>query len=120
MKINRKILLPLLIAALLVLAVGAAVLVNAQDSQPGPDTGEADEVGGESESQALPADVTLTQDEAIAIAEAERGSTAAAVELEGEGGHALYSIELEDGSEVEVDANTGDILQVEGAGSDGD
>ena len=120
MKIHRKILLSLLIAALLVMGVGAAVLVNAQDSQPGPDTGETEEEGGETESPASPSDAALTQDEAIAIAEAETGSTAAFVELENEGGSVIYSIELEDGSEVEVDANTGDILQVEGAGTDSD
>ena len=114
MKINRKGLL--LLVALIVLTISAAALVAAQGSPPAPDT----EEGSETESQVSASDVALTQEEAIAIAEAETGSTAAFVELERENSTALYSIELKDGSEVEVDANTGDILQVEGAGGGGD
>lgn len=114
MKNNRKTLL--LIGALLILTITAGVLFAAQTTPNTPDDDEA----GEVESQASASDATLSQDEAIAIAEAETGSTAAFVELERENGTVLYSVELEDGSEVEIDANTGDILEVEGAGADGD
>lgn len=120
MRINRKILLPLLIAALLILGISFAALVTAQDAPSAPDTAETEDEAGEAEDPASASDATLTQDEAIAIAEAETGSTAAFVELENEGGTVLYSVELADGSELEIDANTGDILQVEGAGADDD
>jgi len=116
MKINRKVLLTLFIVTLVILGIGAAALVAAQGSQPDTDT----EDDNETESVAAPSDTTLTQEEAIAIAEAETGSTTAFVELEKEGGFVIYSIELEDGSEVEIDANTGDILEVEGAGANDD
>lgn len=118
MRINRKILLPLLIVALLVLGIVGAVLVYA--SQPAPDTVEAEDDEGEVESQASASEATLTRDEAIAIAEAETGSTAAFVELENENNTLVYSVELEDGSEIEIDASTGDILEIEGAGADSD
>jgi uncharacterized membrane protein YkoI len=114
MKVNRKVLLALV--ALVVLSIFAGVLVAAQAPQPVPDT----EEDGEEESLASPSQAALTQDEAVAIAEEYAGSTAASVELEHEGGAVVYSVELEDGSEVEVDGNTGDILEVEGAGGDDD
>jgi uncharacterized membrane protein YkoI len=114
MKINRKFLLAL--GGLIVLGIFAAALVAAQGSQPAPDT----EEDGEEESLTSPSEAALSQDEAVAIAEQYTGSTAAFVELENEGGTVVYSVELEDGSEVEVDGNTGDILEVEGAGADDD
>ncbi len=114
MKINRKTLL--LVGALIILIVTAGILLAAQTLPPTPD----DEEAGEVESQASASDAALSQDEAIAIAEDYTGSTAAYVELERENGTVVYSIELEDGSEVEVDGNTGDILEVEGVGADDD
>lgn len=121
MRINRKTLLILGVVAILIVGVGGLVLaaqsngliLNQNDDDNGSEI-------GENEGSATAADATLTQDEAIAIAEAERNSTATAIELEREHGKVIYSIELADGSEVEVDANTGDILQIEGAGSDSD
>ncbi len=120
MNINRRILLPLFLIALIVLGIIGAVLVSAQDSRPAPDAAETETNDGEADSPASPSEAALTQDQAVAIAEAYTGSTMAFVELENEGGVLKYSVELEDGSEVEVDANTGGILQVEGAGSAGD
>ncbi len=112
MTLNRKVLLALV--ALVIVSIFAGVLVAAQGSPPAPDT----EADGEEESLASPSEAALTQDEAVAIAEEYTGSTAAFVELEHEGGTVVYSVGLEDGSEVEVDGNTGDILEVEGADDD--
>lgn len=114
MKINRKTLL--LVVALAILTVTTGVLFAAQTTPNTPDTEEE----GEVESPASASDAALTEDEAVAIAEAHTGSTAAFVELERENGMVVYSIELEDGSEVEIDASNGDIVEEEGAGADDD
>ena len=119
MRINRKTGL-LLLAALLLLGISAAALTFAQDAGSAPDSGETEVNEGGSEGAVSASAVKLTEAEAIAIAEAKAHSTYTAVELESEDGVALYSIELKDDSEVEVDANTGVILQVEVPGSDGD
>jgi uncharacterized membrane protein YkoI len=120
MRINQKNLPLVLLVILLALGIIGAVWVSAQDTPAAPDATETEDDGNEFESPGSPADTALTQDDAIAIAESHSGSAAAFVELENEGGILVYSIELEDGSEVEVDANTGDILEVEGPGSDDD
>jgi uncharacterized membrane protein YkoI len=57
---------------------------------------------------------SLTREDAIGIAEGEYpGETAHEVELEVEAGIAVYSVELSNGMELEIDANTGEILQTE-------
>lgn len=56
----------------------------------------------------------LSREDAIGIAEGEYpGETAHEVELEVEAGVAVYSVELSNGMELEIDANTGEILQTE-------
>jgi len=119
MKINRWIALAL-IALLVVAAMGAITYTTfAQGSgDDGDDASESQDGGA-----ALQGQATLTQEEAEAIALAEYpGAKVRATELEMEGGVLLYSVELDNGAEVELDANTGDILPVEsetGAESDG-
>lgn len=122
MRINRKTGLALLLAVLMVLGISAVALAFAQNSGTVPDNGDTEisDDGAESEGFISPSAVKLTEADAIAIAETKSGSTYTAVELEQEGGVASYSIELKNGSEIEVDANTGSILQVEGAGSSDD
>jgi uncharacterized membrane protein YkoI len=120
MHINCKVLLPLILVALLLLGISAVALAGTQNLQSAPETAEIESNDGESESPASASEVKLTQDEAVAIAEAQVGSTAVYVELERENGVAKYSVELKNGAEVEVDAYTGAILETEGAGGDGD
>lgn len=118
MQINRKSLLIVMLIGLLVLAVGGTVLVAAQTELPATEV-EADHDGDSVETPASAVDALLTEAEVMAIAQAERGSTVVASELEREGGVVIYSIELADGSEVEIDANTGAILQTEFPGVGG-
>lgn len=122
MRINQKIsLVVVLLAILVVTAVGGA-LVAAQDttSPAGATIIQSSDDEGEKQTSASTSEAVLTEAEAVTIAEAERDSTATFVELEREGGIVVYSIELDDGSEVEVDATTGDILEIESAGSNDD
>ena len=88
------------------------------DSLSGDGDGEADD--GENESRLSPSEVTLSEAEAISIAESETGSSAGKVELERERRRAVYSIEMADGSEVELDADIGKIIEIEAPGSDND
>ena len=60
------------------------------------------------------AQAQLSEDEAAQIAMAEfPGSSANEVELEEEDGLAIYEVTLSNGYEVEVDGNTGDIVETE-------
>lgn len=56
----------------------------------------------------------LTADEARTAAEAASpGATATDVELEREGSKDVYEVQLDNGMEVEIDAVTGEILEIE-------
>lgn len=119
MKINRWIALAL-IALLVVGAMGAITYTTfAQGSgTDGDDASESQDGGATLQDQAA-----ITQEDAEAIALAEYpGAKVTATELENEGGVLLYSVELNNGAEVEVDANTGAVLPAEsetGTESDG-
>lgn len=119
MKLNRWIALAA-IALLVVGALGAiAYIVFAQG--PGTDRDEASE--SQDNSAVLQDQAAITQEEAEAIALAQYpDAKVLATELENEGGTLLYSIELDNSAEVEVDATTGTILPAEtetGTESDG-
>ncbi len=118
MKINRWIALALI--AVLVVGVMAAVTYTTFAQGSGTDNDDASET--QDNSTALQGQAVITQEEAEAIALAEYpGANVAATELENEGGTLLYSIELDNGAEVELDANTGAILPTESeAGTDSD
>jgi len=122
MKINRLLALAL-IALLVVGAMGAvAYRTFAQTPPPEPEASEGSE-SSEGNGAALQGQAALTQEEAEAIALAQHpGATVVATELESEGGTLLYSVELDNGAEVELDANTGTVQPAEaetGAESDG-
>jgi uncharacterized membrane protein YkoI len=120
MRTNSKYLMITLLLILLVSAIGGAALVMAADATSLVPAFEEGEKEGEDERPASASEARLTEAEAIAIAEAARSSTARYVELEREGGIVVYSIELEDGSEVELNADTGDIVEIELPGQDDD
>jgi uncharacterized membrane protein YkoI len=64
----------------------------------------------------MAASVELTEDEAKAIAEEETGGIAQSVTLEKEGGKQVYEVQVKTDqghAEVEIDANTGEVLEVE-------
>ncbi len=69
---------------------------------------------------ALVAQATITPEEAQAAAETESGGVVVKVELDNENGFLVYSVEMEDGSDVKVDAGNGSILIVEPAGEAGE
>jgi uncharacterized membrane protein YkoI len=65
-------------------------------------------------------DPTITADEAkAAVLEAYPGTTATEVELEKEHGVLVYEVELNNGLEILVDADTGAVLGPEQEGADG-
>jgi uncharacterized membrane protein YkoI len=74
----------------------------------------------DAESAALASRATITAEEAQAAVEAETGGTVVKVELDNENGVLVYSVELEDGTDVKVDAGNGSILIVEPAGEAGE
>lgn len=119
MKINRWIAL----AAIALLVVGAlgAVVYSVYAQGPIADGEEASE--SQDNNPALQGQAGITREEAEAIALAQYpGAKVVATELEKEGGVLLYSIELDNGAEVEVDANHGAVLPAEGesGGESGD
>ncbi|MEO5886201.1 MAG: PepSY domain-containing protein [Anaerolineales bacterium] len=117
MKINKWIAL-VSVALLVVAAMGAITYTTFAQGFGGNDASESQDNSAVSQDQAA-----ITQEEAEAIALAQYpDAKVLATELENEGGTLLYSIELDNGAEVEVDANTGTVLPAEaetGAESDG-
>jgi len=64
-------------------------------------------------------DADLSRDEAIAIAVAEYpGTNAIEVELDDDDGRVVYEIELSNGFDIEVDGNSGQILEHDGPDND--
>lgn len=117
MKLNRWIAL-VLIAFLVMGAIGAAAYkVYAQGSVTwGKDVSQARD-----NNQALQGQDGITPEEAEAIALAQYpGTKVLATEVEHEGGIRLYETELDNGAEVEVDANAGTILPPEPENSPAD
>ncbi len=119
MKINRWI--ALVAIALLVVGALGAVVYSVYAQGPTADGEEASE--SEDNNPALQDQTGITREEAESIALAQYpGASVLATELEKEGGRLLYSIELDNGAEVEMDANDGTILPAEaetGAASGG-
>ena len=128
MKINKTIVIVVVLLGLLVGGLGAGVFLSqrplsvnaAPPAQEDSGTDEAGEVkddgdeAGEAEEAVSPDQANITADEAKAAAEAAySGSKAVAVELENENGKVSYEVELDNGLEVIVDAGNGDILGTE-------
>lgn len=110
MKINRWIALALI--ALLAVGAVAAVGYTAYAQGGGTDSDDASE--SEESGAALQGQTGITQEQAEAIAlKLHPGAKVTATELEREGGRLLYSIELDNGAEVELDANDGTVLPAE-------
>jgi uncharacterized membrane protein YkoI len=89
--------------------------VETEENGTGCDTEEANEQGeneaADGDNASVPADAAITADEAKAIAEkANPGTAAREVEFEREGGVDAWEVELDNGVEVRIDPNTGDIL----------
>jgi len=89
---------------------------EATEAEEGTEAEEADEAGDAEE--AIPADAaSITEDQAIAAASNKAGGTVKSVSLDDEDGTIVYEVDYDDGTEVAVDANTGDVLKVEAAGA---
>jgi uncharacterized membrane protein YkoI len=83
---------------------------NADDTGDVEDN-DADEPNEADEDDASPDQAGITPDEAKAAAEAANpGAKALDVDLENENGTILYEVELDNGLEVQVDANNSNIL----------
>jgi uncharacterized membrane protein YkoI len=129
MKINKTIVIAIVLFGLLISGLGTGVLLTqrplsvnaAPPAQEDNDTDEAGDVednggdeAGEPEEAVSPDQGSITADEAKAAAEAAySGAKAVAVELENENGQVIYEVELDNGLEVIVDAGNGDILGTE-------
>ena len=88
--------------------------VEATDVQGEDNHGKSDaDHEDEQEGAHLAAEAALSIEEAIAIASEEVEGRAGEVELEREGGRLLYEIEFDSGYEVELDASTGEVVEVE-------
>lgn len=85
-----------------------------------PDANEADE-GNETESadenMSAPAG-SITKDEAIAIAQAKADGAVLDVEVDKDGDTVVYEVELDSGTDVAVNAATGDVIRVEARDAD--
>jgi len=122
MKINKTIIIVMVLFGLLVGGLGAGVLLTQQPNvvnaappvqQEDTEGNEANE-GNETEEAVSPDQASITADQAKAAAEAAHsGSKAVAVELENETGKVTYEVELDNGLEVIVDAGNGDILNTQ-------
>jgi uncharacterized membrane protein YkoI len=97
-----------------------------EEVQCGPqDENEADETGGsevddgqeavdDTGDEAVPASTGITADQAQTIAEAANpGAATLAVEFDRENGQDIWEVELDNGQDVKVDANSGQILLTE-------
>jgi len=119
MKIYRWIAL----ATIVLLVVGAMGVITYTAFAQGSGTDDDEASESQDSGAALQGQAAITQEEAEAIALAQYpGAKVLATELENEGGTLLYSVELDNGAEVEVEANTGTVLPAEaetGAESDG-
>lgn len=69
----------------------------------------------EAEAAALAALATITPEEAQAVVEADMGGAVVSVELGNENGYLVYSVILDDGTDVKVDAGNGAILHTDSA-----
>jgi len=115
MKINRF----LVLALVTLVVVGAMGAVTYRTYAQNTDCTEADESAGlcdddvneVEENISPPADASVTAEDAIAIAvEAYPGAKAQEVEYEREGGVEGWEVELDNGLEVVIDPQSGDIL----------
>lgn len=131
MKINKTLIIVVVLLGLLVGGLGAGVFLSqqprsvnaapqAQDEADDVDeAGDVEDDDGNEANEAEEANVSpdqagITTDEAKAAAEAAySGAKAVAVELEKENGQVIYEVELDNGLEVIVDAGNGDILGTE-------
>jgi uncharacterized membrane protein YkoI len=94
-----------------VVGIGSAALILAGGLAAGPVASLAQ--GGE--------DADLTRDEASAIAQAEfPDASVLSVERDDEDGRAVYEVELSNGYDVEVDGDSGQIIEREGPDHDDD
>ncbi len=82
--------------------------VEHENENDGDDDGADEEEGAH-----LASEATISAEEAIAIASAKVDGVAGSVELERENGRLLYEISFDSGYEVEVDAETGAVVEVE-------
>ena len=98
-------------------ATEAAGSETADAAEPA-DTADATTDAAEAAALASKATVTVDQAKATVLA-ANAGATIVKAELHDENGSVVYSVELNNGDEVKVDAQSGAIIGVDKAGSEG-
>lgn len=122
MKINKFIVIAVMLLGLLVGSLGAGLFLNqggfavnaAPPAQEDDDADEVDDVDDDDDAKVSPDQAGITADEAKAAAEvANPGTKALEVELENENSTIVYEVELDNDLEVIVDAANGNILGTE-------
>src|SRR5262249_30771881 len=111
MRFNMRIAVRVLVGAMLIAILGVGIwrIVD------------ANERGGRHEAIGPNDKAAITTDQAIAAAQAAHPDVAVVrTALEKERGTLLYSVKLNNGDEVKVDAHTGQVLKTEREGDDDD
>src|SRR5262249_42502748 len=115
MRFNMRIAVRVLVGAMLIAILGVGIWRIVDANERGERRGERYETIGPNDKAAI------TTDQAIAAAEAAHPDAAAVrTALEKEQGKLLYSVKLNTGEEVKVDANTGQVLKTERERDDDD
>ncbi len=122
MKINKTTIILVVLAGLLVSALGAGIFLSERSMAAGVDPsaqeGKASDGSDDDEAdegaEVKPDQAGITSEEARAAAEANNpGAKALEVERESENGTLVYEVELDNDLEVIVDAANGNILGAE-------
>ena len=115
MRFNMRIAISVLVGALVLAMLGVGIWRMVDADERGERHGERHEAIGPNDKAAI------TADQAIAVALAAHPDAAAVrTALEKKRGMLLYSVKLNTGQEVKVDANTGQVLTTEREGDDDD
>ncbi|MFC1924571.1 PepSY domain-containing protein [Chloroflexota bacterium] len=121
MKVNKRILGSVIVVAVLFSSIGVGVALAQTEHNTGDqytasimvDEAQYEGMTEAEEAIALRELAMITADDAVTAAEsAYHGAVATQVELDNENGAVVYSVELDNGVDVKVDAGNGGILRV--------
>ena len=115
MRCNLRIALSVLAGAVLLTLLGMGIWRMVEADERGERRGARSETIGPNDKAAITADQAI-----VAALAAHPDAAAVRSALEKERGTLLYSVKLNTGQEVKVDANTGQVLKTEREGDDDD
>ena len=115
MRFNMRIAISVLVGAVLLATLGVGIWRMVDADERGERRGARYETIGPNDKAAITADQAIA-----AVLAAHPDAAAVRTTLEKERGTLLYSVKLNTGQEVTVDANTGQVLKTEREGDDDD